>query len=313
MTDLGLTEDRRMNPISEMNMAIDSSWRPAYLPPSAWHEHGMFARWIVAELRPKSVVELGTHNGYSYFVFCSALKEFGIAAEAHAVDSWKGDEHAGFYGEQVYSEVEQINTAEFSAFSTLHRAYFDEALDDFATGSVDLLHIDGRHGYDDVKHDFESWLPTLSERGIVLFHDIAEVQPGFGVGRFWTELTRRYPSFEFEHGHGLGVLAVGTELPESIGRLVHLSAEDAAVVRVAYAAWGSALTAEYERSELQRQLATAEDALAEQRDRLEDLDEEVQNLRRELVSVKNYSHELQQTLSWRITKPLRAIRRLQRR
>lgn len=302
-----------MNPITEMNMAIDSSWRPAYLPPSAWHEHGLFGRWIIAELQPESIVELGTHNGYSYFVFCSALKEFDVPAEAHAVDTWQGDEHAGFYGEQVYSEVERINAAEFGSFSTLHRAYFDEALGDFTTGSVDLLHIDGRHGYDDVKHDFESWLPTLSERGIVLFHDIAELQPGFGVGRFWNELTHRYPSFEFEHGHGLGVLAVGNDLPESVERLVHLSDDDAEVVRAAHAAWGSALTAEYELSELQRQLVVAKDAVAEQRDRLDDLEEQARNLRNELASVKSFNHDLQQTLSWRITKPLRAVRRAQRR
>jgi hypothetical protein len=43
---------------------------------------------------------------------------------------------------------------EYSAFSTLIRLTFDDALGDFADGSLDLLHIDGRHLDADVGDDF---------------------------------------------------------------------------------------------------------------------------------------------------------------
>ena len=44
-------------------------------------------------------------------------------------------------------------------------------------------------------------------KAVILFHDTHEVQPKFGVHRFWAEIKKKYPEqcFEFEHSHGLGV------------------------------------------------------------------------------------------------------------
>lgn len=181
--------------------------------------------WLVGALRPRRIVELGTHNGYSYFAFCQAVQEHRLSTTCMAVDTWQGDEHAGFYGNEVYEAVVQHN-APYANFSTLLRKTFDAALDDVEDGSVDLLHVDGRHFYDDVKADFESWIPKLSPHAVVLFHDTEVRERGFGVWKYWAEICENRPALNFPHEHGLGVLFWGAELqsPETGGNIARLIA-----------------------------------------------------------------------------------------
>lgn len=186
-------------------------WRPVYLAPSAWTEHVPFAFWLVEAHRPRVFVELGTHFGTSYFGFCQAVDRLNLDTQCFAVDTWKGDEHAGEYDEHVYRQVEAHNEAHYSGFSRLVRSTFDEALEHFTDGTVDLLHIDGLHTLEAVTHDFESWLPKLSPRAIVVFHDTNVRERGFGVFKLFEQLAQRYPVFEFVHGHGLGVVGVGAD------------------------------------------------------------------------------------------------------
>jgi glycosyltransferase involved in cell wall biosynthesis len=188
-------------------------WRPARLGvDSAWYGHVPFAHWIVAATRPQLLVELGSHAGVSYSAFCDAVLRERTGTQCFAVDVWTGDEHAGFYGEEIFQDFKVFHDRRYAGFSQMLRMTFDDAREYIPDGGIDLLHIDGRHHYEDVRHDFTSWEKKLSPRAVVLFHDTNVRERDFGVWRLWDELTRDHPHFEFFHAHGLGVLMHGPEV-----------------------------------------------------------------------------------------------------
>lgn len=234
-----------------MNHLLDSFTLPVCLSRprrishlSAWIEHIPFGMNLVAALRPATLVELGTHAGDSYCAFCQAASEAQVAVQCFAVDTWQGDAQAGFYGPEVLAGLRTHHDPLYGGFSRLIQSTFDEALRHFADRSVDLLHIDGLHTYEAVRHDFEAWLPKLSGSGVVLMHDINVREGDFGVARLWAELRQRYPSFEFAHGHGLGVLSMGAAPPAAIEPLLRSTAEDTAVIRAFFFELGCRLSSE---------------------------------------------------------------------
>ncbi|HET7714118.1 MAG TPA: class I SAM-dependent methyltransferase [Bauldia sp.] len=199
--------------VNTLEIGSEIDWHVEHLPSSAWLEHIPFAFWIVGALRPDNLVELGTHSGASYGAFCEAVVRLGLPTRCYAVDTWEGDAHAGLYDETVFRDLSAMNETRWRAFSSLLRTTFDNARAYFTDGSIDLLHIDGLHTYEAVRHDWLTWKDTLSRRSVVLFHDTNVREREFGVWRLFEELRQSYPFFEFHHGHGLGIVAVGADLP----------------------------------------------------------------------------------------------------
>ena len=208
-----------------------SLWQPEFRARSSWIEHAPFAFWLVSVLRPRQIVELGAFHGYSYFVFCQAVAALGLECRCHAVDTWQGDAHAGFYRENVFKSV-AVQNEKYARFSDLKRMTFDAACGSFADSSIDLLHIDGLHTYNAVAHDFATWRTKLSDRAVVLFHDTNVRARDFGVFRLWAELRNEFQGFEFTHCNGLGILGYGENLPPEIQAFLALDSDEAAKAEI---------------------------------------------------------------------------------
>jgi hypothetical protein len=283
-------------------LAPPSYWLPAHYPTSAWWTHAAFAAWLIDALRPSTVVELGTHYGFSCFAFAEAAKRLGLTTTINALDTWQGDDHAGFYDEDVFEYVDRVSRSDYSESVRLVRGRFDESRPLFADGSVDLLHIDGRHGYEDARTDFSEWRSALREGGVVLFHDIAERGNGFGVWQLWDEIATPGRSFAFSHGHGLGVLSIGEPSVPSLRALFTADTATADQIRHDFGQLGEAAKKQAWLLTLPRELDQVRAEVRVRAAREEQLGVELQ-------AQRDHIRALEASTSWRVTAPMRALAR----
>lgn len=172
-----------------------------------WEGHRDFAYDLLQFVRPERLVELGSQYGCSLFTFCQAVRDFKLNTEINAVDMWSGDIGAEITGEEVYALVQKTAATYYPEVNLhLFQMCFDDARPNFADNSIDILHIDGGHTFEDVEHDFTTWLPKLKENGIVLFHDVySPIEQG--SCDHWEKTKKEYDCyFDFTHSCGLGIL-----------------------------------------------------------------------------------------------------------
>ena len=173
---------------------------------SPWAGHRWFTYDLITATQPKLVVELGTHFGCSFFAMCQAVADHDLPTELVAVDTWQGDEHAGFYDDSVFDQFDRWRRSSYPGVATRAlRMTFDDTLAMIDEGMIDLLHIDGLHTHEAVAHDFATWRPKLGPQATVLFHDVAE-DSGYESSRFWAEISDELGGFNFFHNFGLGVI-----------------------------------------------------------------------------------------------------------
>lgn len=185
---------------------------------SPWSGHRRFGYDLVSYYEPENLVELGSFYGCSTFAFMQAIRKNQLSTKMYPVDLWEaGDKFTIHdYEQDVYGFFKKICESEFSDITVnMMKMTFDEAKSFFDDYSIDILHIDGSHAYEDVKHDYESWISKVKKDGIVLFHDVSEqLLYGKTLGSciFWKELKEKYPfTAEMQHSWGLGILFLSEE------------------------------------------------------------------------------------------------------
>jgi len=163
---------------------------------SAWKGHRYFANWLVEQIQPKVIVDLGVDYGYS--LFCLAEPDVGTV---YGIDSFEGDEHTGHHPD-AYEIVKNVIKENQYNNIELIKGFFDNVALGWST-PIDILHIDGLHTYDAVKNDYETWSKFLSgPNAVIIMHDVALFPETMAV----FEEIPMYKVF-FTHSAGLGVLS----------------------------------------------------------------------------------------------------------
>jgi predicted O-methyltransferase YrrM len=170
---------------------------------------------IMAELRPRVVLEIGTAGGGTLFLFTRAADP---NAKIISIDlpgglfgggypKWKVPLYKSFArgGQRIY--LLRRDSHDSRTLEEVKRILGDER--------VDFLFVDGDHTYEGVKRDFEMYSPLVRKNGIIAFHDIVPGPPEKvgGVPKFWCQVRRHFRHLEIvkdwnQGGFGIGVLYV---------------------------------------------------------------------------------------------------------
>jgi len=193
---------------------------PRCAPQTAWLGHLPFLQLLFHLMRPKHYVELGVDLGGSLLAACEASKRENLGTYCLGIGAWQGPSHRikcdvsrAFEG---LSHVMEKNYGD----AALRQARFDEAASLCEDGSIDVLFMNEPRSYGALKQDFESWLPKLSKRAVLLIHGTRMFIEEVGNWRLFVELQQGRWNFEFSDWFGLGVVLIGSEPDEGVRALM---------------------------------------------------------------------------------------------
>ena len=307
-----------------MASALDLATRPIEtLTPGAWSRLAPAIFALIALLRPRRFVELGSRYGLSFFATNQVMRTLDLAADSVAVDTWSGDPEAGHQGEKVFADFTHLLRTRYPERGFYIRGHFEDAVACFEDGSIDLLHIDDLHTHDAIRVDFETWLPKMSDRGVVLLHNTTAYEADFGVWQLWRELSARHPAANVLHGHGLGIVYVGSRPCRFSGALRDLAAYQRryAALKALLPGVGDLALAAAEakrdtaaREELAGEVAEARSSLESARTALDQAQAEaeaaLQSARADLDKAQAELAALRSSTSWKLSASVRALGRV---
>jgi cephalosporin hydroxylase len=163
----------------------------------------------VDRLRPRTVVEIGSHPGGTLHAWAQvAARDALVISVDLRPPRWRAVRDLG--RRQCVSVTGDSHRADI----------VDRVRDALGGRRVDFLFIDGDHSYAGVKADFLGFAPLVRVGGLVALHDIIE-RPGWPeceVPRFWRELQAAVPAEELvdaqgrtDGGMGIGLVRVTEE------------------------------------------------------------------------------------------------------
>ncbi|WP_337175535.1 glycosyltransferase [Paludisphaera sp.] len=178
------------------------------------------ASWLVDAARPRQVVQLGSREPGIHLAAREAVRRLGLDAECLLIDTeGQDDSPAPFGGPALRRAGAALDRAD-SAVSARPSLSGPDPLAAFEDGSIDLLVAAAPEDAERIRRDFDRWSPKLSETAILAI-------TGTGEGRSraaFRDIATGRPTFEFTHGGGLGLVALGRSVPPGLAPLFEAGA-----------------------------------------------------------------------------------------
>lgn len=145
-------------------------------------ERGMLLYAIISKLKPKTVLEIGTAEGYSTLCMAWAMSDNNIDGKIYTIDPKSHDlpiERTIILDDGKISK-QNISTDElwkkFTKPEWLKKiqvitGYAGEVLDKTEFPKMEFGYIDGAHFFEAVKHDFYGFLKIADKKFSILFDD----------------------------------------------------------------------------------------------------------------------------------------------
>jgi len=153
----------------------------------------------VVQNKPKVIVEIGTWNGGTFYVWNRINPN---AKKIISIDLPDG-QYGGGYDEKRIKFFKEFGKGRdecelfFIRGDSKAKSTLDELKEILKGDRIDFLYIDGDHTYEGIKKDFNIYKNLMSSNGIIGFHDINTHKEGYGVVEFWNEIKSNYRHEEF--------------------------------------------------------------------------------------------------------------------
>ena len=138
----------------------------------------MLLYWLIRDLKPKTVIETGTHRGLTSLYMAHALydNEYGHLTTCDPNTEWGQRGNFGKFPELL-------------PYVTFHPIMGK----DLEVKDIDFAFIDGFHDFKDVLPELQMLIPKLNKSGVVVFHDcwygntdgVNEALEAFGLNTVW--------------------------------------------------------------------------------------------------------------------------------
>jgi predicted O-methyltransferase YrrM len=140
-----------------------------------WFNYPFLYETAVRECPENSVfVEVGCFMGKSTSCMALYIKESGKNISFYAIDHWEGsEEHQEHYSDKNLWEIFEENMVkyELTKYIIPIKKTSVDASKLFPDESIDFLHLDASHDYDNVIEDIKSWAPKIKKNGIMTGDD----------------------------------------------------------------------------------------------------------------------------------------------